>query len=139
MSDFSTYFKKSSFFKLKPISVNEITRSVQTILLPDEKIIGAYKKVRDQVIFTDKRVIDIDMQGITGKKKRFYNFPYSKVQYFAAQTPGLVEMTTRDAEILLAFADGAEICFEFLAPYNSNYDYTEVLKITQVISQYVLK
>lgn len=108
-------------------------------MLPDETILGAYKKVRDQVIFTDKRVIDIDIQGISGKKKRFYNFPYSKVQYFAAQTPGMVEMTTRDAEILLAFADGAEVCFEFLAPYNSNYDYSEVLKIAQSISKYVLK
>lgn len=139
MSEFSTYFKKSSIFKLKPIDLKNVTESLHTILLPDETILSAYKKVRDQVIFTDKRVIDIDIQGISGKKKRYYNFPYSKVQYFAAQTPGLVEMTTRDAEILLAFADGAEICFEFSAPYGKGYDFNDVLRIAQSISKYVLK
>ena len=137
MTDFSTYFNKHSVFKLAPVDISKMNKNVQLILLPDEKIIGVYKKVRDQVIFTDKRIIDIEVQGVTGTKQKFFNFPYSKIQYFAAQTPGMADGNfVRDSEIAICFANGAEVIFEFKAA-NGITD-TGILQIAKTISNYVL-
>lgn len=46
------------------------------------------------------RTIAIDVQGITGKRKSFSTMPYSKIQYFSIQTPGLAELFL-DSELFL--------------------------------------
>ncbi len=57
-------------------------------LLPDEKIELFYRHARDKVIFTSKKMIAIDVQGLTGKKKQFRMFPYSKITSFSVETAG---------------------------------------------------
>ena len=46
-----------------------ITREVQEILIPMEQVELAFKLVRDLIIFTDRRMIIVDKQGMTGKKR----------------------------------------------------------------------
>lgn len=55
-------------------------------MIKDEKIIGCYQDVRDHVVFTNKRVIAVNVQGITGKKKDFTTLPYSKITAEPLQT-----------------------------------------------------
>ena len=57
-------------------------------LAPNEKIILFYKHTRDKVIFTDTKIIAIDVQGLTGKKKEFRMFPYSKITSYSVETAG---------------------------------------------------
>lgn len=57
-------------------------------LAQDEPIVLYYRHTRDKVIFTDRKIIAIDVQGITGKKKEFRMFPYSKVTSFSVETAG---------------------------------------------------
>lgn len=75
-------FSENSVFKLKKINVSDVNKNVAKLLLPDEQIISAYKTIRDQVIFTNKRIIPIDVHGLTGTKQEFFTLPYSKVLYF---------------------------------------------------------
>ena len=76
------------------------------------------------------RIISIDVQGITGKRKSFSSMPYSKVQYFSVQTPGFAELIP-DSELFLVFSSGFTAKFEF----KGNVD---IGKIGRMISEYVL-
>ena len=77
-------FNKDSVFNLKPINIENVRNEVKGLLLVDESIVMAFQTVRDQLVFTSKRIISIDVQGITGKRKSFASMPYSKIEFFLA-------------------------------------------------------
>lgn len=103
---------KNSVFKLKPISESDMVPDVKNMLINSETILSAFESGRDQVIFTTKRVLAVDVKGIVGKKKEFSSLPYSKVQHFTVQTPGFMELLS-DGELILGFANGILVQFEF--------------------------
>ena len=61
---------------------------VAPLFVTGEQFIGEYQAMRDFVVFTNKRVIAVNVQGLTGKKKDFTSLPYSKVQLFSVETSG---------------------------------------------------
>jgi hypothetical protein len=81
-------------------------------LIAGEQIEFAFKTIRDQLIFTNKRIISIDVQGITGKRKSYATMPYSKIQYFAIQTLGFMELFP-DSELFIMFSNSFTAKFEF--------------------------
>ena len=123
-------FNKDSVFNLKPINVSEVRDEVKGLLVMDESVIMAFKTVRDQLVFTDKRIISIDVQGITGKRKSFASMPYSKIQFFTIQTQGFLEIFP-DSELFLVFENGFTAQFEFKGS-------VDIGKIGRMISEYVL-
>ena len=123
-------FNKNSAFNLTPIDPASVRQEVNGLLIEGEFINQAFKTVRDQMIFTNKRIIAIDVQGLTGKRKSYSSLPYSKIQYFAIQTPGFIELI-RDSELFLMFANGFTATFEF----KGNVD---IGAIGRMISEYVL-
>lgn len=124
-------FSNNATFNLKPINENDIQKDVSNLFVAGESILGAYKTVRDQVIFTNKRIITVDVQGITGKRKDYSTLPYSKIQYFSVQTPGFAELIP-DCEMELHFTNGFVAKFEF----KGNCD---IIRLGQTISSYVLE
>ena len=56
-----------------------IPNDIGPILIPGEQPYVAYKTFRDSAIFTDRRLIVRDSQGITGKKVELYSLPYSHI------------------------------------------------------------
>lgn len=48
------------------------------MLVTGENIIQCFQTVRDQVVFTDKRVIVVNVQGITGKKRLTFHIHTQK-------------------------------------------------------------
>lgn len=123
-------FNKNSAFDLKPISISDVRSDVNGLLIEGEEIVMAFKTVRDQLLFTNKRIISIDVQGITGKRKSFSTLPYSKIQFFAIQTPGFAEIIP-DSELYIQYANGFSANFEFKGQ-------TDIGKIGRLISKYVL-
>ena len=123
-------FNRESVFDLKPMSVSEVRDEVHGLLLDDENIISAFKTVRDQLLFTNKRIIAIDVQGITGRRKSFSSMPYSKIQFFSIQTPGFAEIVP-DSELFLMFSNGFTARFEFKGG-------VDIGEIERMISEYVL-
>ena len=105
-------FNRESVWDLRPIPVRDVRDEVLGLLLEDEEINSAFKTVRDQLVFTNKRIIAIDVQGITGRRKSFSSMPYSKVQFFSIQTPGFAELVP-DSELFLMFSNGFTAKFEF--------------------------
>lgn len=123
-------FSNNAVFNLSPIKEDQVQESVKNLFVSGETIIGAYKTVRDQVVFTNKRIITIDVQGITGKKKDYSTLPYSKIQYFSVQTPGFAELVP-DCEMELYFTNGFVAKFEFKGNCN-------IIALGQIISGYIL-
>ena len=61
------------------------------VILPNENIVCAYKGIRDMLILTDKRILCVDKQGITGKKQKYLSIPLSKVNAFSVETGGTLD------------------------------------------------
>ena len=57
-----------------------------------QQIIDTFKGVRDGVVFTNKIIISINVQGLTGTKKDFSSLPYSKIQAFSVETAGVFDL-----------------------------------------------
>ena len=85
-------FNNSAFIKLKKVANETMSGAVSAILVPGESIIGTYKGLRDYVVFTDKRVISVNVQGLTGKKQDFTSMPYSKISVFSIETAGVLDL-----------------------------------------------
>ena len=124
-------FNQNSAWNLKPISPDAVRNEVVGLLIAGEEIVMAFQTVRDQLIFTNKRIIAIDVQGITGKRKSYSTMPYSKIQYFSIQTPGFAEIFP-DSELFIMFSNSFTAKFEF----KGNVD---IGKIGRMISEYVLE
>ena len=118
----------SNLMNLKSVSVSQIRPEVSDILVPGEDIIQCFQTVRDQVLFTSKRVFVVNVQGITGKKVSYYSYPYSKIQYFGIETAGVLDI---DSELVLVFSDGNRLQFDFKAGVN-------IKGICAGISKYIL-
>ena len=123
-------FNKNSVWNLRPINVNEVRNELYGLLLNDEVILSAFKTIRDQLVFTNKRIVAMDVQGITGSKRSFSSLPYSKVQFFAIQTPSVMEMV-KDSELYLEFSSGFSATFEFKGD-------VDIGQIGRMVSKYVI-
>lgn len=121
-------FNNASFLKLKRVQDAEFFNLVSAIFIDGEDILSTYRGVRDGVVFTNKRIIAINIQGLTGKKKDFTSMPYSKIQVFSVETAGNFDL---DSELELWFSGVGKVKFEFAS--NAN-----VQEICKSISSFVL-
>lgn len=123
-------FNQNSVFNLKPIDLEAIRNEVSGLLIEGETPLLAFQTIRDQLVFTNKRIISIDVQGITGKRKSYASMPYKKIQFFAVQTKGFMEIFP-DSELYIMFSNGFTATFEF----KGNVD---IGAIGRMISEFVL-
>lgn len=77
-------------------------KKFKEILIPEEKVQAAFVLIRDTFIFTDKRLIVVDIQGATGKKTEYLSVPYKSIKYFSIETAGTFD---RDAELKVWVSD----------------------------------
>jgi len=119
-------FKNGTFFKLK--ESGEYAAMVSELLIPGERVLNAFRAMRDGVVFTDKRVIAVNVQGITGKKRDFTSLPYSKIVAFSVETAGTLDL---DAELELYFSGLGKVKFDFTGK-------TNIVEIAKVIGAFVL-
>ena len=71
-----------------------IPKDVEDLLVNNEKAVAAYKTVRDTAIFTNKRIIIKDVQGITGKKVEIYSIPFSSIIMWSTENAGIVDFNS---------------------------------------------
>ena len=121
-------FKNASFVKLRPVNDNAFEKANAPILVSGEEIIASYQSIRDGVVFTNLRIITINVQGITGKKKDFTSLPYSKIQAFSVETAGAFDL---DSELELWFSGMGRIKLEFIGA-------ADITHICKMISEKVL-
>ena len=76
-----------------------IPQDVAGMLVEGEEAICAYKTVRDSAIFTNKRLIVRDSQGLTGKKVEIYCLPYSSINMWSTENAGSILDFTSEVEL----------------------------------------
>jgi len=111
-------FSSSSVFKLSHIDPAEIAPQISGLLIEGETILVAAKTVRDYIVFTDKRLIAVNVQGMTGKKKDHTSLPYSRIQAWSVETAGTFDL---DAELELWFSSLGKVRFEFRGSFDITY------------------
>lgn len=121
-------FSNGTVFKLSQVDPADIAPAAQPLIINGEHIVACFKAVRDFVVFTNKRLIAVNVQGITGKKRDFTSLPYSKVQAFSVETAGSFDL---DAELDLWYSGLGKVRLEF----KGNAD---IRQLGQMIATYVL-
>ena len=106
-------FREKPMQNLMRIKEKEICKNVQALLLDGESIVGAYKTVRDQAVFTSHRIFMVDMQGVTGTRQEIFVLPYRKIVHFGIQTAGFGD-PLQASQLTVCFADGHEAKFGFI-------------------------
>lgn len=76
------------FSVIREMPVAEAQNIFGDFLRKEENILRAFTHARDKVVFTDRQLICYDVQGITGSKKEYRFFPYSKITSFSVETAG---------------------------------------------------
>jgi hypothetical protein len=98
------------------VSECPIPEDVKTLFVTGETAIAAYKTFRDSAIFTNKRLIVRDVQGITGKKVEIYSLPYSSIFMWSSENGhGIfnvnseIELWTKAGHIKVNLSKGLDI------------------------------
>jgi hypothetical protein len=112
------------------VDIQQIQKEYANVLAPAESVDKAYKLVRDMFIFTNKRLILVDKQGITGKKTEYHSIPYKSITHFSIETAGHFDL---DAELKI-WISGAPL------PIQKQFNKTlNIYELQSVLATYVLK
>ena len=74
------------------IPVDKIQSEYAPMLIESETILKAFKVIRDTMIFTDKRVLLVDKQGVTGTRAEYMTVPYTRINRFAKESAGILDI-----------------------------------------------
>ena len=113
------------------VSIEKLSAEFQPILLDNEQIEKAYKLIRDMLVFTNKRLIVVNKQGLTGSKVDYQSIPYSSIKMFSKETAGMMDFDA-ELKIWLSGESTPTIQQDFRKGDNINEAY-------KVLSKYVLK
>ena len=78
------------------VDVADVRRDLEPMLVPSEEIDLAFAILRDLMVFTTHRLILVDKQGMTGRKRDYHSIPYRSITMFSVETAGSFET---DAEL----------------------------------------
>ncbi|MFP5437855.1 MAG: PH domain-containing protein [Bacteroidia bacterium] len=112
------------------VDIQKLNEEYKPILVDGEFIEKGYKLIRDMFVFTNKRLILVDKQGITGSKVDFVTIPYGNIIKFSKESAGLLDF---DAELKIwVRGEALPIKKQFGKDNNIN-------EVYQVLSQHILK
>jgi len=121
-------FGNKSLVKLKQENTENGYQIIALHLGNSEQVIASFVSMRDRVIFTNKRIISVNVQGITGTKIDYTSIPYNKIQLYSVETAGTMDL---DSELDIWISGMGKIRFEFSGS-------TDVVAISRLISEFVL-
>jgi hypothetical protein len=112
------------------VNIGDVQKEYAKVFYRNEKVEKAYKLIRDMFIFTDKRLLLVDRQGITGKKVEYHSIPYRSISHFSIETAGNFDL---DAELKL-YISGSAVPIE--KKFNKSLD---IYELQSVLAEYVAK
>lgn len=110
---------------------DKVEKQLADILVPGEQVELAFSLIRDLIVFTEKRLILVDKQGMTGKKTSYKSIPYRSISRFTVETSGHFDL---DAELKIWISSAMEPA-EVLQ-FKSDHS---VIEIQQALAAAVLK
>ena len=110
--------------------LDAVSKDLELILTDNERVEKAFKLIRDLIVFTDKRLILIDKQGVTGKKVEYHSIPYRSVTHFSVETAGTFDL---DAELKIWISSTANPVAKQFKKDKNIYD------VQKALATYVLR
>ena len=108
----------------------KVQQEFEQILAPNEKVEHAYQLIRDYFVFTDKRLVLVDKQGMTGSKVDYHSIPYKSITHFSIETGGTFDL---DAELNIWISGTA-------APFKKKFNKKlSIYEVQSVLAAYVLR
>jgi hypothetical protein len=108
----------------------KVQQEFSKILAPGERVEHAYQLVRDYFVFTDKRLVLVDKQGLTGSKVEYHSIPYKSITHFSIETAGTFDL---EAELKIWISSTA-------APIQKQFNKKlSIYEVQSVLAAYVLK
>jgi hypothetical protein len=112
------------------INAKELQKDLEATIVEGETVVKAFKILRDLFIFTDRRLLLIDKQGLTGKKVEYHSIPYKSISHFSVETAGTFDM---DAEMKIYISgNSVPIQREFKRG-------TDIIGVQKVLAGFILK
>jgi hypothetical protein len=118
------------FGNASEINAAELQKEVEPTMLEGEQIVRAFKVFRDLFVFTDRRLLLIDKQGLTGKKVEYHSIPYKSITHFSVETAGTFDM---DAEMKI-YISGSPV------PIQREFKRgTDIVGVQKILASFILK
>ena len=112
------------------IDAATIQEEFSQILAEGERVEHVYQLIRDYFVFTDKRLVLVDKQGMTGKKVEYHSVPYRSVTHFSIETAGNFDL---DAELNIFISGEPD-------PIRKQFNKRlSIYEVQSVLASYVLK
>ncbi|MGB2088552.1 MAG: PH domain-containing protein [Psychroflexus salarius] len=112
------------------VNPEQLAKDYADLLIENEEVDIGFKLVRDTLIFTNKRLIFVNIQGLTGKKREYLSIAYRSISRFSIETAG-----TFDLEAELKIYISSESTPSITQNFNKKVNVYDVQK---VLAQYVL-
>jgi hypothetical protein len=112
------------------IDAAKIQQEFSRVLAEGEQVEHAYQLIRDYFVFTSKRLVLVDKQGITGSKVEYHSIPYKSITHFSVETGGHFDL---DAELKI-WISGT------VAPIQKQFNKKlSIYEVQSVLASYVLR
>lgn len=112
------------------VDARELNRDLEPVLIEGENVVRAFRIIRDLFVFTDRRLILVDKQGITGVKVEYHSIPYKSISHFSVETAGAFDM---DSEMKLYISGNPNpIQREFKRG-------ADIIGVQKTLAQFILK
>ena len=129
---FMNDFPKNPIFVFSKNSIENslCAQEIKTsYIIGGEEILNVYSDIRNCVIFTNKRIIIVNVQGFTGVKKDYISLPYSKLHTFSVESRGFFDM---NSELKLYFSEFGKVKIKFTRE-------TDISEIARILAFYTIK
>ncbi|HZH75412.1 MAG TPA: PH domain-containing protein [Archangium sp.] len=112
------------------VDVSKLQEEAAAVMAPHERLEKAFKIFRDLYLFTDKRLLLVDKQGMTGSKVEYLSLPYRSITRFSIETAGTFDA---DSELKIWISGSPE-------PITKQFGKgSNVVEVQKVLATYVLK
>lgn len=105
------------------VNLNELQKEFTPLLADNEQLECAFRIFRDKWVFTNKRLIMLNVQGITGSKREYHSIPYKSIAHFAIETGGTFD---DDCEMKIWISGQSE---PFLQEFKKGTDLKSIQKL----------
>lgn len=105
------------------LDTDDVEREMKRLLADEEVVEKAYKLVRDLIIFTNKRLLLVDKQGMTAKKVEYHSIPYKSITHYSIETAGHFDL---EAELKI-WIKGSDLPIE--KQFNRSLDVYELQRV----------
>jgi len=112
------------------VDAAKIQQEFSQVLAAGERVEHAYQLIRDYFVFTDKRLVLVDKQGMTGSKVEYHSIPYKSITHFSIETGGHLDL---DAELKIWISGTAQ-------PVQKRFNKKlSIYEVQSVLAAYVLR